>query len=366
MERHGAAPRSFSPTSFQTSFSQHDDRGTCPPGTFEATFRRAPYTHVAERLFGRVGARWLAAGAVRSAQLSAAGRDRAAIPPPSGKGAESSVRRRVPSLVRAFRLRWMRAARLPGIQAWGCAEKQCSAIATTGRTRKRTLELCLPDRRPLSAAANCPSSQCLAEGRTLVADVRCLLLGQARRRPCRSRGTKPEGPGACAGHVRVAASGDPSSQGAARFLSKEHAASEQRRIFVGRYVPGPCCAPTSSPQVLHTDDAAQAYGAAVAADVRVRSTWRRSRSWRSNSGTSWTPRCTCSRDAGAEGSDCGTPTPAQEALSSFLRGVRRGTGMETAPLPCRSGGDREGPWTVARPAGRSLAAFILHPAEPEE
>lgn len=62
------------------------------------------------------------------------------------------------------------------------------------------------------------------------------------------------------------------------FLFKEEAASEQRRIFAGRFFPGPLLRPELLPvvpdleglrfQVLHTDDAAQAYRLAVLADVR--------------------------------------------------------------------------------------------------
>ncbi|TQK42610.1 nucleoside-diphosphate-sugar epimerase [Streptomyces sp. SLBN-118] len=62
------------------------------------------------------------------------------------------------------------------------------------------------------------------------------------------------------------------------FLFKEGAASEQRRIFGGRFMPGPLIRPALLPvvpaleglrfQVLHTDDAAQAYLQAVLRDVR--------------------------------------------------------------------------------------------------
>ncbi|MGW0788687.1 NAD-dependent epimerase/dehydratase family protein [Streptomyces sp. NPDC002911] len=62
------------------------------------------------------------------------------------------------------------------------------------------------------------------------------------------------------------------------FLFKRTAASEQRRIFGGRYLPGVLLRPGLLPfvpdleglrfQVLHTDDAAEAYRLAVARDVR--------------------------------------------------------------------------------------------------
>ncbi|MEU0158281.1 NAD-dependent epimerase/dehydratase family protein [Streptomyces sp. NPDC006261] len=62
------------------------------------------------------------------------------------------------------------------------------------------------------------------------------------------------------------------------FLFKETAAPEQRRIFAGRHVPGNLLRPDLLPfvpdleglrfQVLHTDDAAEAYRLAVLNDVR--------------------------------------------------------------------------------------------------
>ncbi|MGW5924884.1 NAD-dependent epimerase/dehydratase family protein [Streptomyces anulatus] len=62
------------------------------------------------------------------------------------------------------------------------------------------------------------------------------------------------------------------------FLFKETSAPEQRRIFAGRHVPGPLLRPDLLPfvpdldglrfQVLHTDDAADAYRLAVLRDVR--------------------------------------------------------------------------------------------------
>ncbi|MFC8277653.1 NAD-dependent epimerase/dehydratase family protein [Streptomyces sp. NPDC057271] len=62
------------------------------------------------------------------------------------------------------------------------------------------------------------------------------------------------------------------------FLFKEEAASEQRRIFAGRYFPGRLFRPDLLPllpelrglrfQALHTDDAADAYRRALVRDVR--------------------------------------------------------------------------------------------------
>nr|WP_307671610.1 NAD-dependent epimerase/dehydratase family protein [Streptomyces sp. V2I9] len=62
------------------------------------------------------------------------------------------------------------------------------------------------------------------------------------------------------------------------FIFKETAAPEQRRIFAGRHAPGPLLRPDLLPfvpdldglrfQVLHTDDAAEAYRLAVLRDVR--------------------------------------------------------------------------------------------------
>lgn len=62
------------------------------------------------------------------------------------------------------------------------------------------------------------------------------------------------------------------------FLFKRESASEQRRIFGGRFLPGPLARPELLPvlpdipglrvQALHTDDAAAAYRLAVKSDVR--------------------------------------------------------------------------------------------------
>ncbi|MFE7957400.1 SDR family oxidoreductase [Streptomyces sp. NPDC057413] len=62
------------------------------------------------------------------------------------------------------------------------------------------------------------------------------------------------------------------------FLFKRESASEQRRIFGGRFLPGPLARPDLLPflpdvpglrvQALHTDDAARAYQLAVASEAR--------------------------------------------------------------------------------------------------
>ncbi|MEE1753185.1 SDR family oxidoreductase [Streptomyces sp. SP18CS02] len=62
------------------------------------------------------------------------------------------------------------------------------------------------------------------------------------------------------------------------FLFKEESGSEQRRIFAGRFMPGPLARPSLLPivpdipglrfQALHTDDAAQAYRLALVHEVR--------------------------------------------------------------------------------------------------
>ncbi|MEW1613707.1 MULTISPECIES: NAD-dependent epimerase/dehydratase family protein [unclassified Streptomyces] len=168
------------------------------------------------------------------------------------------------------------------------------------------------------------------------------------------------------------------------FLFKESAAPEQRRIFAGRYVPGNLLRPDLLPfvpdleglrfQVLHTDDAAEAYRLAVLNDVRgpfnlaadpvidahklaglldarvvrvpralvrtaLAGAWRAHAvpasphlfdavlrlpvldSTRAHEVLGWQPART-----------------AEEALTAFLRGVREGHGEETAPLAGRKVG----------------------------
>ncbi|MEV6162513.1 NAD-dependent epimerase/dehydratase family protein [Streptomyces sp. NPDC052052] len=168
------------------------------------------------------------------------------------------------------------------------------------------------------------------------------------------------------------------------FLFKEQAASEQRRIFAGRYVPGVLLRPDLLPfvpdlaglrfQALHTDDAAQAYRAAVVGDVRgpfnlaaepvigaaelgelldvrvvrvpralVRSAL--AAAWRAHA----VPASPHLFDAvlrlplldSSRARDLLDWQPARtglEALASFLSGVRRGAGLETPPLVGRRWG----------------------------
>lgn len=168
------------------------------------------------------------------------------------------------------------------------------------------------------------------------------------------------------------------------FLFKETAAPEQRRIFAGRYAPGPLLRPDLLPfvpdldglrfQVLHTADAADAYRLAVLRDVRgpfnlaadpvidartladlfdarivripralvrtaLSAAWRARAvpasphlfdavlrlpvldSTRAHEVLGWQPTRT-----------------AEDALSAFLRGVRTGAGEDTAPLAGRKTG----------------------------
>lgn len=162
------------------------------------------------------------------------------------------------------------------------------------------------------------------------------------------------------------------------FLFKEGAASEQRRIFGGRYLPGVLLRPDLLPfvpdlkglrfQVLHTDDAADAYRVAVLRDVRgpfnlaadtvtdaralgelldARVVRAPSTLVRGALATAWRMRAVpasphlfdavlrlpvmdCER--AREELGWRPAHSASEALSSFLRGVARGEGEETAPL----------------------------------
>ncbi|MFC8238816.1 NAD-dependent epimerase/dehydratase family protein [Streptomyces sp. NPDC057284] len=162
------------------------------------------------------------------------------------------------------------------------------------------------------------------------------------------------------------------------FLFQEPAASEQRRIFVGRFVPGPLLRPDLLPwvpdlqglrfQVLHTDDAAQAYLVAVRGDVRgafnlaaqpvidanilgtefgarlvkvPRNLMRTalSAAWQAHA----VPASPYLFDAVLRlpTMDCGRAQDllgwhpkrtAEEALAAFLKGVRHGSGAKTRPL----------------------------------
>ncbi|NEA17374.1 NAD-dependent epimerase/dehydratase family protein [Streptomyces halstedii] len=168
------------------------------------------------------------------------------------------------------------------------------------------------------------------------------------------------------------------------FLFKETAAAEQRRIFAGRYVPGGLLRPDLLPfvpdlaglrfQVLHTCDAAEAYRLAVLRDVRgafnlaadpvidarklaglldsrvvrvprplVRAAL--AAAWRAHAvpasphlfdAVLRLPVLDCRRAHEVLGWQ--PARSAEEALSAFLRGVRRGRGEETAPLAGRRTG----------------------------
>ncbi|WP_327267473.1 NAD-dependent epimerase/dehydratase family protein [Streptomyces sp. NBC_01218] len=162
------------------------------------------------------------------------------------------------------------------------------------------------------------------------------------------------------------------------FLFKETAAPEQRRIFAGRYVPGQLLRPDLLPfvpdleglrfQVLHTDDAAEAYRLAALRDVRgafnlaadpvidapklaellgcrvvrvpralvraaVAATWRVHAVPASPHLFDAVLRLPL-LDASRAHHELGwSPTrSSEEALGAFLRGVREGRGEATAPL----------------------------------
>ncbi|MCD9904141.1 NAD-dependent epimerase/dehydratase family protein [Streptomyces sp. MT29] len=168
------------------------------------------------------------------------------------------------------------------------------------------------------------------------------------------------------------------------FLFKETAAPEQRRIFAGRHVPGTLLRPDLLPfvpdleglrfQVLHTDDAAEAYRLAVLQDVtgpfnlaadsvidarilaelldarivRVPRALVRTAlagAWRAHAvpasphlfdAVLRLPVLDSTRAHEVLGWQ---PTRmAQEALNAFLRGVREGRGEDTAPLAGRKVG----------------------------
>ncbi|MFF7361604.1 NAD-dependent epimerase/dehydratase family protein [Streptomyces sp. NPDC008125] len=162
------------------------------------------------------------------------------------------------------------------------------------------------------------------------------------------------------------------------FLFKETAAPEQRRIFAGRYVPGQLLRPDLLPfvpdldglrfQVLHTDDAAEAYRLAALRDVRgafnlaadpvidapklaellgsrvvrvpralvraaVAATWRVHAVPASPHLFDAVLRLPLLDPSRAHHELGWSPTrSSEEALEAFLRGVRKGRGEATAPL----------------------------------
>ncbi|MFD7706326.1 SDR family oxidoreductase [Streptomyces sp. NPDC059786] len=162
------------------------------------------------------------------------------------------------------------------------------------------------------------------------------------------------------------------------FLFKQEAASEQRRIFGGRMLPGPLLKPESLPvvpdipglrfQALHTEDAAEAYRLAALRDVRgafniaadppldagvlgelfhSRTVRLPSAVARSGLAAAWAlhlvpaspglfdavlrlPLMDCTRARTELG--WAPRHTALEAVEEFLEGVRGGSGLETAPL----------------------------------
>ncbi|MFB7103752.1 NAD-dependent epimerase/dehydratase family protein [Streptomyces hydrogenans] len=165
------------------------------------------------------------------------------------------------------------------------------------------------------------------------------------------------------------------------FLFKEEAASEQRRIFAGRFLPGQLVRPDLLPvlpepeglrfQVLHTDDAAEAYVRAVLRDVRgafnlaaepvvdaallgemfgARPVKVPAGAVRGALAAAWHLRLApaspglfdllrhlpvMSTDRAREELDWRPEATSVEALEAFLRGVRAGAGDDTAPLAGR-------------------------------
>ncbi|MFB7580872.1 NAD-dependent epimerase/dehydratase family protein [Streptomyces hydrogenans] len=165
------------------------------------------------------------------------------------------------------------------------------------------------------------------------------------------------------------------------FLFKEEAASEQRRIFAGRFLPGQLVRPDLLPvlpepeglrfQVLHTDDAADAYVRAVLRDVRgafnlaaepvvdaallgemfgARPVKVPAGAVRGALAAAWHLRLApaspglfdllrhlpvMSIDRAREELDWRPEATSVEALEAFLRGIRAGAGDDTAPLAGR-------------------------------
>ncbi|WP_128374635.1 SDR family oxidoreductase [Streptomyces cavernae] len=168
------------------------------------------------------------------------------------------------------------------------------------------------------------------------------------------------------------------------FLFKKESASEQRRIFGGRFLPGPLARPELLPflpdipglrvQALHTDDAARAYRAALTADVRgafnlaaeppldasvlgemlgARPVRMPPRAARSAIAAAWglhllpaspdlfdavlrLPLMDCTRAQAELGWH--PERTAVEVVEEFLQGMRQGAGAETEPLRGRKVG----------------------------
>ncbi|MER6611933.1 NAD-dependent epimerase/dehydratase family protein [Streptomyces xantholiticus] len=162
------------------------------------------------------------------------------------------------------------------------------------------------------------------------------------------------------------------------FMFKESSASEQRRIFAGRFLPGPLLNPALLPfvpdldglrfQALHTDDTAQAYLLAVLLDargafnlaaepvidapalgelLRARVVRVPRRAVHAALSAAWSLRAVPASphlfDALLRMPVMNTARAREEldwqprhtstaALEEFLRGVRRGAGEQTAPL----------------------------------
>ncbi|WP_418955539.1 SDR family oxidoreductase [Streptomyces tritici] len=165
------------------------------------------------------------------------------------------------------------------------------------------------------------------------------------------------------------------------FLFKEESASEQRRIFAGKFFPGALLRPGLIPvvpdleglrfQTLHTDDAAQAYRLAVLADVRgafnlaadpvvdarqlagllgARTVRLPRGAVRGALSAAWRLRLApaspglfdavlrlpvMSAERARRELGWQPTTSSLEALEAFLRGVRTGAGDQTAPLSGR-------------------------------
>ncbi|MEU5985159.1 NAD-dependent epimerase/dehydratase family protein [Streptomyces sp. NPDC047434] len=165
------------------------------------------------------------------------------------------------------------------------------------------------------------------------------------------------------------------------FLFKAESASEQRRIFAGRFFPGALLRPELLPlvpefaglrfQVLHTDDAADAYRRALLRDVRgafnlaadpvidgqvlaglfdSRAVKVPSRAVRGALAAAWRLRMApaspglfdallhlplMSTERARRELEWEPSTSSLEALDAFLRGVRTGAGDATAPLAGR-------------------------------